>query len=330
MTSVSTRTVSAKDRTFPAKAPAMLPDDAIPIMNERLSHWLKGHYRRDAAKRLQCDFGIGQRAAEYALAGEISAPLFRRILAGFGAPLADFLFKPAHRTGADFLDIAHDTHLAASASVVSLGSAFGMDVSAGGIRRGGDIHPPAGYLSGRDARLGAMCGDGVRDDGARATPSGTRIGRAARELMAFSGRLELHEPIGLDAADSRHAQLLAVWRNCGGELTSGFIALMDELGLAELASVYTPEIKVQRIGTGTLFWTEDQRRAVIGKSIFEIPASPPFVRAVFDRLTETVERRQPTNTLLTFDTGICRATWKRMAFPFTGCIIGSPALQAAV
>lgn len=307
----------------------MSPDDAIPMMRRRLADFLRYHYGQHASKQFQRDFGAGARTADDVLAGRATAPQFQRALAQFGRPLADFLFTAAGPDDAALLDILHDSKLAATASVVSLGRGFGS--AAGRLLSGADFHrAPDGGAGGSEpsATSGHVGAAFVPGRHAQDQPS---VGRSARELMALCGRLEQHQDIPLDAADPRHAQLMEVWRSCGGVLTTGFVSLLDDLGLADLVSVYTPDIKIRQIGTGTLFWTDEQRKSVIGKSIFEMPTSADLARAVFDRLSVSVATRQPTNTLLQYSTGLVCATWKRMSFPFdiSGCVIGSPALQVA-
>lgn len=311
----------------------LVTDTAEPERGARVAEWLRDNLGRNAAKRIQAEQKranlpiASDRTVDRILAGQVSDRQTWHLIRVFGWDLATFLLQPICGSADHFSKLDafnHDLRSAAAASSHSLRHGMGLSLPSAGRRAGDD----------RDCLDDAGHGDHLgrreaADPDALAVSS--PVGRAARELMALCGRLELHEPISIEACDPRHAQLLEAWGSSGGEMTPGFIALMDRLGLAELASVYTLDVKVQRIGAGTLFWTEEQRKAVIGKSIFEMPAAPSFTRAVYDRLVDTVARKHPNNTLLTFDTGVTRATWKRMAFafPLSGCIVGSPALQGA-
>ena len=161
------------------------------------------------------------------------------------------------------------------------------------------------------------------------TPSRPMPPRSIDDLKVFSGRLEQHDVLGADAADDRHAQLIETWRHCDGELTFGFLDHLAALGLSELASIYDGAIKVRHIGDGTVFWTEAQRQAVIGREIFELAAPPEYTRLTHDALVDATRSGQVTHRLVTFNSGIHRVTYKRAAFwfPRSGLVVGSSALQ---
>lgn len=154
--------------------------------------------------------------------------------------------------------------------------------------------------------------------------------RSIEDLKVFCGRIERHEALGADAADDRHAQLMETWRHCNGELTFGFLDHLADLGLSQLVSIYDSAIKVRHIGDGTVFWTEEQRRAVIGREIFELAAPPEYTRLAHEALVDATRTGQVTHRLVTFDSGVHRVTYKRAAFwfPRSGLVVGSPALQA--
>jgi transcriptional regulator with XRE-family HTH domain len=153
--------------------------------------------------------------------------------------------------------------------------------------------------------------------------------RSVEDLKVFCGRIERHEVLTDDAADPRHAQLVETWRRCGGELTFGFLDQMEALGLSHLTSIYDSAVKVRHIGDGTVFWTEEQRRAVIGREIFELAAPPEYTRLAHEALLDATRSGAVTHRLVTFNSGIHRVTYKRAAFwfPRSGLIVGSPALQ---
>jgi transcriptional regulator with XRE-family HTH domain len=150
------------------------------------------------------------------------------------------------------------------------------------------------------------------------------------DLKVFCGRIERHEVLGADAADDRHARLMETWRHCDGELTFGFLDQLADLGLSHLVSIYDHDIKVRHIGDGTVFWTEEQRRAVIGREIFELAAPPEYTRLTHDALVDATQTGAVTHRLVTFNSGVHRVTYKRAAFwfPRSGLVVGSPALQS--
>lgn len=156
-------------------------------------------------------------------------------------------------------------------------------------------------------------------------------GRSIEDLKVFCGRIERHETLGADAADERHAQLMETWHHCNGELTFGFLDHLADLGLSELVSIYDGAIKVRHIGDGTVFWTEEQRRAVIGRELFELAAPPEYTRLTHDALVDATRTGQVSHRLVTFNSGVHRVTYKRAAFwfPRSGLVVGSPALQTA-
>jgi len=155
-------------------------------------------------------------------------------------------------------------------------------------------------------------------------------GRSIEDLKVFCGRLERHEVLGAEAADDRHAQLMETWQQCDGELTFGFLDQLAALGLSHLVSIYDHAIKVRHIGDGTVFWTEEQRRAVIGREIFELAAPPDYTRLTHEALVDATQTGEVTHRLVTFNSGVHRVTYKRAAFwfPRSGLVVGSPALQS--
>ncbi|GGF22868.1 hypothetical protein GCM10011611_31180 [Aliidongia dinghuensis] len=209
-------------------------------------------------------------------------------------------------------DIAADTaeHLAARLRTI-----------AGGV--GAGIEPRPRFL--RDIEADPAGASQIPDFArARSMPP-----RSIDDLKVFSGRLEQHEELGDDAADPRHAQLIETWRQCDGELTTGFLDHLAALGLSELTSIYDDGIKVRHIGDGTVFWTEAQRRAVIGRELFELAAPPEYTRLTHDALVDATRTGQVTLRLVTFNSGIHCVTYKRAAFwfPRSRLVVGSPALQ---
>ena len=155
--------------------------------------------------------------------------------------------------------------------------------------------------------------------------------RSIEDLKVFCGQIVRHETLSADAADERHAQLMETWRHCNGELTFGFLDHLADLGLSQLVSIYDGAIKVRHIGDGTVFWTEEQRRAVIGRELFELAAPPEYTRLTHDALVDATRTGQVTHRLVTFNSGVHRVTYKRAAFwfPRSGLVVGSPALQVA-
>src|SRR5579859_1358378 len=147
------------------------------------------------------------------------------------------------------------------------------------------------------------------------------------DLKVFSGRIERHEVLSGDAADPRHIALMETWRRCGGELTSGFLDHLADLGLSKQVSIYDDAIKVRHIGDQTVFWTEEQRRAVIGREIFELAAPLEYTRLTHDALLDATRTGEVTYRLVSFNTGTLQATYKRAAFwfPRSGLVVGSPA-----
>lgn len=155
-------------------------------------------------------------------------------------------------------------------------------------------------------------------------------GHSIEDLKVFCGRIERHEVLSADAADDRHARLMETWRHCDGELTFGFLDQLADLGLSHLVSIYDHAIKVRHIGDGTVFWTEEQRRAVIGREIFELAAPPEYTRLTHEALADATRTGEVTHRLVTFNSGVHRVTYKRAAFwfPRSGLVVGSPALQS--
>lgn len=154
-------------------------------------------------------------------------------------------------------------------------------------------------------------------------------GRNAEDLKVFCGRIERHEVLNGDAADPRHARLMETWHQCDGELTSGFLDHVADLGLSKHVSIYDSAIKVRHIGDQTVFWTEEQRRAVIGREIFELAAPLEYTRLTHEALVDATQTGEVTHRLVSFNTGTRQATYKRAAFwfPRSGLVIGSPAPQ---
>ena len=153
--------------------------------------------------------------------------------------------------------------------------------------------------------------------------------RKLEALKVFCGRIERHEVLPADAADHRHAQLMQTWHQCDGELTTGFLNHLADLGLSKHVSIYDGAIKVRHIGDQTVFWTEEQRRAVIGREIFELAAPLEYTRLTHAALADAVQTGAVTHRLVSFNTDDRQATYKRAAFwfPRSGLVLGSPAPQ---
>jgi transcriptional regulator with XRE-family HTH domain len=236
----------------------------------------------------------------------IGARSRRRIAMALGCSERD-LFAMAERTGTPF-----DALLNALSKLIESGA---HDIAA----------VTAEQLS---ARLREACSPfAIADDTHARVPAGRH---SIEDLKVFCGRIEQHEVLTDDTADARHAQLIETWRRCDGELTPGFLDQMEALGLSRLVSIYDSAIKVRHIGDGTVFWTEEQRRAVIGRELFELAAPPEYTRLTHEALVDATHTGTVTHRLVTFDSGVHRVTYKRAAFwfPRSGLIVGSPALQA--
>jgi transcriptional regulator with XRE-family HTH domain len=158
---------------------------------------------------------------------------------------------------------------------------------------------------------------------------GEAPGQSVEDLKVFCGRIERHEVLNADAADPRHARLMETWRQCDGELTDGFLDHIAHLGLSKHVSIYDGAIKVRHIGDQTVFWTEEQRRAVIGREIFELAAPLEYTKLTHAALVDATRTGEVTQRLISFNTGARQATYKRAAFwfPRSGLVIGSPAPQ---
>jgi transcriptional regulator with XRE-family HTH domain len=253
------------------------------------------------------DRGIGPRAR-------------RQIAAALGCQERD-LFELDERTGVPFEDL-----LGALAKLIQAGAhdiaAETAELLAARLR---ELH----YESRRD-ELSFLVRTIMREAG-----SLLEAGRqqssvpSVEDLKVFSGRIEQHRVLGGDAADHRHIQLMETWRQCDGELTSGFLDHLAELGLSKHVSIYDGAIKVRHIGNQTIFWTEEQRRAVIGREIFELAAPLEYTRLTHEALLDATRTGEVTHRLVSFNTGSRHATYKRAAFwfPRSGLIVGSPAPQ---
>ena len=158
---------------------------------------------------------------------------------------------------------------------------------------------------------------------------GAASGQNVEDLKVFCGRIERHEVLNAEAADPRHARLMETWHQCDGELTTGFLDHIAHLGLSKHVSIYDDAIKVRHIGDQTVFWTEEQRRAVIGREIFELAAPLEYTRLTHAALVDATRTGEVTQRLISFNTGARQATYKRAAFwfPRSGLVIGSPAPQ---
>lgn len=267
------RTIHAKDRT------KMQPDETIPILNGLVARFLHERYRRGAAKSLQREFGIGARAAEYVLAGDISAQMFRRFVAHYGAPLAQFMFQPAVRSAAGDAYLSHldsiDHEFRNATEAASLASGQETGLADPRARLGG-------YLGVQEAAAAWVRNDAVRH------PSATSAGEDARRLLMLCGTVDLVEDLPLSAACSAHAQLLEIGRHAGGFMTEPVVDHLRATKLAALTSVFGQgdQMPLLQMGSETRFWSEEQRRRMMGQPFDHIPAPAAFKHAVHSHLTE--------------------------------------------
>lgn len=290
MASLKSRTLAAETRTFPAKGRTMPPNEKTSFLRQRTADWLTGHYGRHAAKRLQDDFEIGGRSAEYALAGDISPPLFQRVLAEFGRPLAEFLFAPARHSDTAFLDIADDTVHDARASVSAIGHAVGL-LAGGRVRSGGALHHPAGGRPGCEGRVRDSLCDGDQHDGA-----GLSLARhSVAGLGRFTTRIIECAAIPDEAATDQHRSLLNIIAQTSGEFTNGIADDMRATGLDRRSWLYRaePAFPVLHVGADIPIVSADDHGRILGRPLREQPLAPTFLDTIMRQFDEVIRLGRP-------------------------------------
>lgn len=294
----------------------MPPNERTSFLRRRTADWLAGHYGRHAAKRLQDDFEIGGRSAEYALAGDISPPLFQRVLAEFGRPLAEFLFAPARHSDTAFLDIADDTVHDARASVTAIGTAVGMFVSGGRVHSGGALHHPAGDRPRCDDRDRDPLCDGHRHDGA-----GLSLARhSVAGLGRFTTRILECAAIPAEAATDQHRSLLNAIAQTSGEFTDSVAADMRATGLDRRTWLYRaePVYPVLHVGEDIPIVSVVDRERILFRPLREQPLAPTFLSTILGQFDEVIRHSRPTLHRITATFGGEPITYDRLTNHFPG------------
>lgn len=136
------------------------------------------------------------------------------------------------------------------------------------------------------------------------------------DLRVFSGKVLMHEEFNVDKACEIHLNLLKIYNESDGYFNESFSNYLMTLKDCDAVSIYDEDAKVRRIGSGTIFWTEEQRRTVIGKSVCEIPAPKDYTGLVYNAITSSVKQSTPKLHLIGFRAGDKEAFYDRMIFSF--------------
>jgi hypothetical protein len=105
---------------------------------------------------------------------------------------------------------------------------------------------------------------------------------------------------------------------------------IEGAGLSGTTSLYRPgeEIKVTQIGPGTVFWTDEERAAAVGKPLMALKGPARLAHLAHDTLSTAARTNKPALARVIYD-GARRVVWDRLAlhFPRSNAILGCVAVR---
>lgn len=157
-------------------------------------------------------------------------------------------------------------------------------------------------------------------------PTYQALSKPDNDINIFSGRVLNYEEISLDSISEPHSKMLKIYQNCNGYLTEDFTNQVILSGIAQGVSIYDLDLKVRSIGEGTLFWTDEQRKNMKGRSILELPAPKDYLNLTFESLSLAVKQKKPKLHLIGFSVSDTEAFYDRIifTFPHSGLVVASP------
>ena len=266
-----------------------------------------GH--RHGRKHLQADLDVSPATIDRLKRGSITWPLFGRMVRTYGRAFADQVLAPLLGTNSSSTLIermVRDADLCQAAAYAAHRRISGS--RAGAVGRGGFL---AGL--GRVDRAVVARGQGVAVGGVAVQDR--QLGQGASELRQFLGAVDDNSDIGLDTLVGPQAQLLDAWRDADGALTDSLINRIEAVRLIGLASLFDNQMRVLRIGQAVGLWSEDQRRAAVGKDLSELPGPRAYGEAVRASLGDAVDRGLPLHHRIAVRVGDVARRYRRLALP---------------
>lgn len=290
--------------------------------SEILSKWLKKTFGRGASKKIQENLLVGRFVADQALTGHVSIDTLMLMIVTWKEPFINEVIKPlsqirSNKNNYNFIQELelHANYLKSEIQKISKKSNDSIDIVLHSETNGSATLAEFKNIF---LNLSNVINQVILSDNSNKNPGD--------ELRVFSGKVLFHENISISKSSEEHALLLKIYQGCDGYFNDIFSNQLIVAGNADAVSIYDENINVRHIGNGTIFWNEEQRRSVVGRSVWQMPAPKDYLGLVYNALASSVGSGMPNLNVMGFRVGANEVYYDRMVFPFprSGLVVAVP------